>query len=66
MREKKLKIKLLTIWIFIRNFFIRAADESSERLFKLAIEGDVDERVDHSMRISKHVDPELIFYQPSR
>ena len=58
--------KELTIWIFIRYFFNCAADEPSEGIVKLAVKGDVDERVDHSMRICKHVDPELIFYQPSR
>ena len=47
-------------------FFICAADEPSKGLFKLAIKGDVDERVDHSMRICKHVNPELILYQPGR
>ena len=45
-------------------FFVTAADEVLEGLLEVVIEYDVDERVDYSMRICKHVDPELILYQP--
>ena len=56
--------KLLTIRVFICYFIITAADEPLEGLLEVVIAGDVDERVDHGMRICKHVDPELILYQP--
>ena len=54
-------LKILTIRVFISYFIVTAADEA----LKGPLEVDVDEKVDHGMRICKHVDPELIFYQPS-
>ena len=50
--------------MFIGYFIITAANEALKRFLEVVIEGDVDERVDHCMRICKHVDPELILYQP--
>ena len=57
-------LKILTIRVFISYFIVTAADEALKGLLEVLIKGDVDERVDHSMRICKHVDPELILYQP--
>ena len=46
------------------NDFIATTEKFLKRLLEVVIEGDVDDGVDHGVRIGKHVDPELVFFQP--
>ena len=39
------------------------ADSLAELLSELLIESDVDDRVDHGVRVAKHVDPEYVPFQ---
>ena len=50
--------------VFVGNNFIAAAEELLKGLLEVLIEGDIDDGVDHGVRIGKHVDPELVFFQP--
>ena len=54
--------KLTISGIFVWNQLVATAKESFERLFKVGIEGDVDDRVDHGMGVGEHVDPKLILF----
>ena len=56
--------KLTISRIFVWNQLVATAKESFERLFEVGIEGDVDDRVDHGMRVGEHVNPKLILFQP--
>ena len=44
--------------VFVGNYFIAAAEELLKGLLEVLIEGDVDDGVDHGMRVGEHVDPE--------
>ena len=39
------------------------ADSLAEFLSELLIESDVDDRVDHGVRVAQHVDPEYVPFQ---
>ena len=50
---------VLTVsWVFIRDNFIAAEEKLLKWLFEILVEGDVDDGVDHGMRVGEHVDPE--------
>ena len=54
---------LLTVsWVFIRDNFIAAEEKLLKWLFEILVEGDVDDGVDHGVRISEHVDPEFVSF----
>ena len=40
------------------DLFCRAEEESFEGFLEVLVEGDVDDRVDHGVRVGEHVDPE--------
>ena len=40
------------------DLFCGTEEESLEGFLEILVEGDVDDRVDHGMRVGKHVDPE--------
>ena len=40
------------------DLFCGAKEESFEGFLEVLVEGDVDDRVDHGVRVGKHVDPE--------
>ena len=40
------------------DLFCRAEEESLEGFLEVLVEGDVDDRVDHGVRVGEHVDPE--------
>ena len=40
------------------DLFCRAKEEPLESFLEVLIEGDVDDGVDHGMRVGEHVDPE--------
>ena len=42
------------------DLFCRAEEESLEGFLEVLVEGDVDDRVDHGVRVGKHVDPECV------
>ena len=40
------------------DLFCRAEEELLEGFLEVLVEGDVDDRVDHGVRVGEHVDPE--------
>ena len=40
------------------DLFCGAKEESFEGFLEVLVEGDVDDRVDHGVRVGEHVDPE--------
>ena len=44
------------------DLFCGTEEESLEGFLEILVEGDVDDGVDHGMRISEHVDPEFVSF----
>ena len=59
-------IMFITIGILVWDFFIGTKDKTSDGLFEVVIELDVDQGINHGVWISQHIDPELEIYKPVR